>query len=232
MSAPGDACRPVAASRCAPVAAGFFAPRAIEISPEHVLRVTGYREGVQIKAQVRRTAQAMADLAATAAAPAACYRRLPVASCSAEGLVVAAGTLFRGPAFAAHLSGCDEVALFVLSLGSRFDSTQKHLTESGQSVEAYMLEIAGWLGIEAATRLFRTHLEAEARRDGLALTRRMAPGYSSRVDGRKVEWPLQDQRPLFSLFDQYALPARLLEGSCTMTPKMSRSGLYGLRRIA
>jgi hypothetical protein len=210
-------------------AAGFFWPRGIEISPDRMLRVMGYRQGAPIRAQVRRTSEAMAALAATAATPAACYRRVPIASCTTEALVLSSGTSFRFPTFAAYLSGCDEVAVFVLSLGGRFDSTQKDLAAGEQFLEAYMLETAGWLAIEEATRHFRAHLEAEARRDGLVLTRRMAPGYSFRLDGRKVEWSLEDQRPLLSLFDDSALPARLLEGGFAMTPKMSRSGLYGLR---
>ena len=212
------------------LAPGFFAPREIDISPERVLRVMGYRDGTPIRTKIRATAEAMAAVAAAAATPAACYRRIPIASCTAQGLVLSGGTCFRGAAFAAYLSACDEVAVFVLSLGSRFDSTQKNLSDAGQTVEAYMLEIAGWLGIEEATRLFRAHLEAEVRRDGLELTRRMAPGYTSRAGGRKVAWPLEDQQPFFSLFDETELPARLLEGSCAMTPKMSRSGLYGLHQ--
>lgn len=219
-----------AATHDAKTAAGVFSPRGLEISAERVLRVMGYRSGAAIRPQVRSMAQAMAALGADAATPAACYLRLPVASCTADGLVLSTGTSFRGPTFAAYLSGCDEVAIFVLSLGARFDRTQKNLAAGLQTLEAYTLEIAGWLGIEEATRLFRTHLETEARRDGLALTRRMAPGYTSRIGGRKVEWPLEDQQQLFSLFDPSTLPARLLEGSCAMTPKMSRTGLYGLRR--
>ncbi|TSA12977.1 MAG: hypothetical protein D4R74_10570 [Betaproteobacteria bacterium] len=211
-------------------ATGFFAARELRISPERVLRVMGYRDGVSIRTQIRRTAEAMATVLTSVATPTARYRRVQIASCGPEGLLLSTGTSFRGPTFAAYLSDCAEAAIFILSLGNRFDSTQKHLTDSGHSVEAYMLEIAGWLGIEEATRLLRTHLDEEARSDGLQLTRRMAPGYTSRVGGQKVEWPLEDQLPLFSLFDESTLPARLLEGSCAMTPKMSRSGLYGLHR--
>jgi len=209
-------------------AAGIFEPRGIEISPDDMLRVMGYRQGARIRAQVRRTAEAMAALAATSATPVACYRRVPIAGCTTDALVLSTGTSFRCPAFAAYLAGCDEVAVFVLSLGGRFDSTQENLTASEQVLEGYMLEIAGWLGIEAATRLFRAHLAEAARRDSLVLTRRMAPGYSFRLDGGKVEWPLEDQRALFSLFGDTAPPARLLEGGFAMTPKMSRTGLYGL----
>lgn len=208
-----------------------FSPSGIGIEIEPLLRVLGYRAGAPVRPQVLATAQAMAELAVAASRPRVAYRRVRIASCTPEGLVLSTGTRFRGATFAAGLSGCGEVALFVLSLGARFDSTQHNLAAAGKTLEAYMLEIAGWLAIEQATRLFRGHLQAEAGREALALTRRMAPGYTTRVGGMKVEWPLEDQQALLSLFDESA-PARLLEGSCAMTPKMSRSGLFGLARAA
>jgi hypothetical protein len=182
-----------------------------------------------VRPEVASTAQAMAMLGPAAAAPRAAYRRLRVTSCTPEGLVLAPGTRFQGPTFQAALGGeCEEVIVFVLSLGARFDTTQHNLAASGKSLEAYMLELAGWLAIEEATRRFKRHLQAEVAPEGLALTRRMAPGYATRVDGAKVEWPLEDQRALFSLFEPEGLPARLVEDSCAMTPKMSRTGLFGL----
>ena len=208
----------------------FFRAQAPAVAPERLLRVMGYREGNSIRATVRRAAEAAVALAAAVAAPVACYRRVQIVSCHRDGLLLATGTEFHGPTFAAYLSDCREVAIFVLSLGEPFDARQQHFAASGQMLEGYALEIAGWLAIEQTTRLFRAHLDAEARRERLALTRRLAPGYTSRIGGRKVEWPLPDQQALFSLFDAGALPARLLEGSFAMTPKMSRTGLFGLFR--
>lgn len=208
-----------------------FSPGSIEIDAGSALRILGYRAGAPVRPQVLATVQAMAALAATAAAVRVAYRRLPIAACSDDGLVLSTGTRFSGPTFRAGLPDCDEVVVFVLSLGARFDSAQTNLSAAGKTLEAYVLEIAGWLAIEEATRRFRRHLGAVAESEALVLTRRMAPGYTTRVGGEKVEWPLEDQTALFSLFDESA-PARLLEGSCAMTPKMSRSGLFGLARAA
>lgn len=209
-------------------AAAVLALPAMVVSPEHMLRVMGYRQSTAVRPRIRETAASIAALAGAVAAPAAVYRRLGIAGCSRDGLVLADGTRFTGPVFASLLAGCDEVALFVLSLGSRFDTTQQELTAAERTLEAYMLEVAGWLGIEAATKALRGHLAREARDDGLRLTRRMAPGYTFRIDGGKVDWPLEDQGALFAAFGEVGLPAQLLEQSCAMTPKMSRSGMYGL----
>ena len=70
------------------------------------------------------------------------------------------------------------------------------------------------------SKAFATYLRDWAQEHGYKLTSRLSPGYGT--------WPLADQKPLFSLFDGLSVPIRLLE-SCVMTPKMSRSGLYGLR---
>ena len=45
------------------------------------------------------------------------------------------------------------------------------------------------------------------------------------------EWPLEEQKSLFALFEGRAISVQLLD-SCAMIPKMSRSGLYGVRRKA
>lgn len=210
---------------------GFEVPAlpGLEIPVERLLRMMGYRQGAPVRPQVRSMAEAMAGLASDAASPVAACCRVSITQCTAAGLELSTGTRFHGPVFVAGLSGCAEAVVFVLSLGTRFESTQRNLAAAGNTLEAYMLEVAGWFGIEAATKAFRSNLEALVRSEGLALTPRMGPGYLSRVDGKKVEWPLEDQAALFALFGEQALPARLLEGGFAMTPKMSRTGLYGLR---
>ena len=88
-------------------------------------------------------------------------------------------------------------------------------------------ETAGWLAIEDATRKFKVRLRGEALERGERITSRMGPGYSYKVAGRMHTWSLEEQRGLFALFEGAATPAQLM-ASCAMTPKLSRSGLYGL----
>jgi len=90
------------------------------------------------------------------------------------------------------------------------------------------LETVGWMAVEQATKRLLRHLGELVGPEGLVLTRRMAPGYSFSVGGRKCDWSLFEQPALFGIFRDVELPVRLLE-SGGMVPKMSRSGLYGLR---
>jgi hypothetical protein len=91
-----------------------------------------------------------------------------------------------------------------------------------------LLEAAGWVAVEEITRQFTERLAHDVNEEGLACSRRLAPGYTFRIGSRKVGWPLEQQKLFFTLFDGTRLPVELLD-SCAMTPKMSRTGLFGLR---
>ena len=43
-------------------------------------------------------------------------------------------------------------------------------------------------------------------------------------------WELEEQKILFGLFDKESISIRLTD-SCTMLPRMSRSGIFGLKKI-
>lgn len=211
-------------------AASVFVPKGIDIRPERMLRIMGYREGAPVRPAVYRTASAMAELAQAAIAPVIHDCRVTVSRCDNDGLLLSDGTAFRGPVFAKYLDGCEAAVAFILTLGGRFDSTAKNLVSGGNMLEAVFLETAGWVAVEGATQLYADHLTQRVRGEGMQLTRRLAPGYSFRVGGRKAEWPLEDQKPLFGLFAGRQLPVEIME-SCAMTPKMSRTGFYGLRTM-
>lgn len=210
---------------------GVFTPRGIAIRPEQMLKIMGYPAGATIRPAVRRMAERIAELAAVAMTPVVHHCRITIERCDAEGLVLANGTVFHGPVFAKHLVDCREAIAFIMTLGSRFDSTQKNLSDSDNLLDAVFLETAGWVAIEEATRLFTQQARKTALFDGLELSRRLAPGYVFRVGGRKVDWPIEDQKPFFKLFESIKLPVDLLE-SCAMMPKMSRTGFFGFRPCA
>lgn len=226
------------AATCEPVAAGgagrsgatfgVFAPRGIEIRTEPMLKIMGYRAGAPVRPPVRRMAERIAELAAAAIAPTVHHCRMSIAHCDEAGIRLADGTVFRGPVFDKHFAGCREAVAFIMTLGTRFELTQKNLAGSDNLLESVFLETAGWVAIEEATRLFTQHFRKIALEKGLDLSRRLAPGYVFRVGNRKVDWPLEEQKEFFGIFKRIAVPVTLLE-SCAMMPKMSRTGFFGLR---
>jgi hypothetical protein len=210
---------------------GTFTPQHISVRVDPMLRIHGYSDPRRVKPAIRNAAETVAATAERVFAPEVYYRRVSSRSCADGVLVLETGTTFHSAAFSQFLSGSDEVIVFVLTLGSNFDKVAQNLTDSGHTLEALFLETAGWLGVEAATKSFAEHLRAVLRKQGCGLTRRFGPGYTYRSRADDSEWPLEEQKQLFALFHEHAISVQLLD-SCAMIPKMSRSGLYGVRRKA
>ncbi len=187
----------------------------------------GYRDLEKVRPIVKDHASAAIALLAEVAEPVAHYKRVPIKERSDDRLRFEAGITISCPAFPTYLAGCEELIVFVLTLGQAFDSAQAEYTANEQLLEAMMLDTAGWLGVEKATRQFAEFLQETADAEGYRISRRMAPGYSYRLNDAKCDWPLIQQAALFQLLGTDDMPVDLLE-SCAMVPKMSRSGIYGL----
>lgn len=206
------------------------APARVNVTAERVLRVMGYPADRQIRPAVLNAAESMAEVANRAGTPDVRYRRFAIERLDDDGtLQLADGVKFHSQAFNSILADARDVVLFVLTLGQGLDLIARNLNAAGNLLEAVMLESAAWMAIEHATKDFARFLTSQAAGENLVLTRRMAPGYGFHVAGRKVDWPLEQQAQLFAALGPGPLPVQVLE-SGAMTPKMSRSGLWGLRR--
>jgi hypothetical protein len=209
-------------------ACGTYAPKDLRVSVEQILRLQGYTDLSRVRPAVRNAAETVTIMANRMLAADARYRRVSIADCAGGVLTLVDGTRLHCDAFDRCLSGCREIIAFVLTLGRGFDQVGSNLSASKQVLESLFLETVGWMAIEQATKRLLRHLGETVGPERLVLTRRMAPGYSFSVGGGKCDWSLLEQSALFGMFRDVELPVRLLE-SGGMVPKMSRSGLYGLR---
>lgn len=211
-----------------PGEAGRFAVSEVDVRAERILRIQGYTDPARVRPRIRTLALQAAELACELAAGEVGYRRLRVMVLGGGVLELDGRHAFRCEAFDHHLAGCHEVLLFVLSAGAAFDQRIAELMREEQLVEALLLDTGGWLAVESITRQFIDTLRRECAAQGLRLTRRLGPGYSYRVGERDAAWDLAQQHALFAALGDTPLPTRLLD-SAAMQPKMSRSGLLGLR---
>ena len=216
---------------CPPSAVGdgveIHVPVAPVIEAERILRIQGYSDPERVRPAIRRSAESMATSASLLSSPSVGYRRIPIRDIRTDRLEVEGGILFHCDAFVRILNGCTEVVAFVLTIGPLLDARVIELAEAGELLDALLLETAGWLCIEDATRQFKVHLREEANARSHRITSRMGPGYSYKLDARMCTWPLEEQMTLFGLFRGAALPVTVMESSA-MQPKMSRSGLFGV----
>lgn len=220
-----------AAALQTPATVERYAPGAPSIGFERILRIQGYSDLTRVRPVIRRAAEQMAALATRLSEPAVAYRHVAVRAIDDSLLEVEGGVRMHCKAFGRQLHGCTEVVPFVLTVGAAIPRHVIDLVESGDLLEGLLLETAGWLAIEDATRQFKMRLRAGTLERGMRMTSRMGPGYSYKVGGRMHEWPLEEHPALFALFGQAQLPVTLL-ASCAMSPKMSRSGLYGIAPAA
>lgn len=221
----------VKAKQGMPPGVALFAPRPPAVHADRILRIQGYSDLTRVRAVIRQTADAMAQLASNISEPAVAYRYVPVRRLRDGVLELHGDAAFHCPAFARLLFDCTHVAPFVLTAGARLSERVVELVEGGDLLEGVLLETAAWLAIEDATRQFKSHLRAESLRRDHRITSRLGPGYSYKVGDEMCMWALEEQRALFSLFGEAALPVSLMS-SCAMQPKMSRSGMFGIAPLA
>jgi hypothetical protein len=205
----------------------YLDPAPPVVRSERILRIQGYSDLGRVRRAIVTAAVDMAALASSLSRPKAAYRYVPVRKIDGDELALEGDVALHCTAFGSRLATCFEVVPLVLSVGDEIGQRVIDLAEAGDLLEAVLLETAGWLCIEDATRQFTSHLRQEVSSRGSRITSRMGPGYSYWLDGAEVVWPLEQQPSLFSLFGTAELPVTLMS-SCAMSPKLSRSGLYGV----
>ena len=208
--------------------AGWFHAGPVDVRADRILRIQGYRDMERVRRPIRRAADKAAEIAREIVEGEVGYRRVAVAACSGSSLALEGGERFECGAFERFLADCESVLVFAMTAGAAIDRRIDELMAADDPVVALLLDTAGWLAVESITRQFSERLKAECEPAGLRFTRRMGPGYTYRVGREMAPWGLEEQAGLFRILGEDASPVTVLE-SGAMIPKMSRSGLYGLR---
>jgi len=199
----------------------------IAIDDAKILRIQGYKDLKRVRSVIRQAAAAAARETETLIRSTVCYRNLEVRYCRNGVLELSDGTVFENEVFERFFESVEQIFVFILTMGHPLDQAVKDYIANDQLLDALFLETAGWLGIEAATKQFSLHLKTLAGEKNCRLSPRLGPGYSYKLNGRSVVWPLEQQHTLFRLFKDQEIDVKLLESS-VMLPKISRSGVFGI----
>jgi hypothetical protein len=132
----------------------------------------------------------------------------------AEDSVIIGGVLFKSKVLRKHLDKVQRVFPYVVTIGKGVEDLEK---TSGDALEKYYLDLIG----NAAVVKARDHLKSRlANRYGLG-------GLSYLGPGQLKDWPLEEQKPLFSLLgDVERAVGVTLSDSLLMIPRKSLSGIY------
>lgn len=205
-----------------------YRPQPPSVSAERILRIQGYSDLSRVRKVIVEAAMSMAKLAASTSKPVIAYRHVDILSLDEAGsLELEGGVRLSCGAFPRQLAGCTQVVPFVLTVGDEVPERVIDMIEKGDLLEGLLLETAGWLAIEDATRQFKTWLRESMLMRDHRITSRLGPGYSYKVGKQICMWELEEQPALFATLQGSRLPVTLMS-SCAMSPKMSRSGMYGV----
>jgi hypothetical protein len=169
--------------------------------------------GERLRGADRNLVERLAASARDVLEPGAAFRASYVGE-KAEDAVVIDGVLFRSRVLRRNLEGIGRVFPFVLTVGKALDRT---IDRTSDLLEAYLLDEIGNLALGEARRHFEHHLRRTFALEKISF---MSPGCLQ-------DWPLEEQRNLFSLLAgvESALGVRLTE-SLLMLPRKSVSGIY------
>ena len=199
----------------------------LPVNEAAMLRLQGYREPERVRPAIKKAMARAARDAESLFQPRALFRQLQAIDTGPGHLTFEGGVSLKTEAFGRYMTGASAFVLFVVTMGDALDRRVSEAIAEEDVLHALLLESAGWLGVETATKRLVLHLKEEVVGPGQRLSLRMGPGYSYKVDGSAVSWPLEQQAELFRLLRPEGLGMQLLE-SAAMLPKISRSGIYGI----
>jgi hypothetical protein len=143
----------------------------------------------------------------------AVYKVSYIESRAADSVMID-GVLFRSKVLRKHLDNVERVFPYVVTAGTGVEELEK---ASGDALEKYYLDLIGNVAVVKAREYLKNRL---AKRYALG-------GLSYLGPGQLKDWPLEEQRPLFSLFgDVESAVGVTLSDSLLMIPRKSLSGIY------
>jgi hypothetical protein len=132
----------------------------------------------------------------------------------AEDAVVIDGIRFRSKVLHKHFEKVERVFPYVVTIGTGVEDLEK---TSGEALEKYYLDLIGNAAVVKAREHVKSTLAKRYRLEGLSY---LGPG-------QLKDWPLEEQRPLFSLLgDVESAVGVTLTQSLLMLPRKSLSGIY------
>jgi hypothetical protein len=168
--------------------------------------------------QVERTGawkpfQSAFEIARDSIAAKAVYAIQYVEAGTDDGVVIA-GVCFNSRVLRKNLEGVGRVFPYVVTIGPALEQS---VGKANNLLEKYYLDAIGNIALIRARKYLEVTLRSRFGLDGLSF---MSPG-------SLTDWPIEQQKPLFSFLDgvEHAIGVSLTE-HCLMIPKKTVSGIY------
>ena len=202
-----------------------------DLKIDSVLRAQGYRKNHKVRHIIRKASSESIKRLRDSATPQGFFFFEQIKKLNGNELKMNSEVEFDCPVFEDMLSGSTHLISFVLTLGKEVDEKIcGYAGDTDEPLANLFLETTARLCLELVMRQARIRLTEFARINEMVLGKRMAPGYSykEKITNNRIMWDLSEQAKLFKMFRGFEIPVKLMESS-TMIPRMSRSGIFGLR---
>ena len=206
----------------------FLSPK---VSAFKLLRTHGYKNKDNIKKKILDSAEKALERLTNYSSPVG-YFYFEEIKKKSQNSIQLERTSLKCEVFNEIFSESDFLIIFIISLGKGIDIKLKKISKDiNEPLGGLFLENASWLSLELILRDARSRIISFAKSKNMQIENRMAPGYSypSKILKKKIMWELKEQENLFNLFKNMNISVSLSE-SFTMLPRMSRSGVFGLKK--
>lgn len=139
----------------------------------------------------------------------------------AETLRIGGRELMAGKTISSFLCDAEEYAVFVATAGMEFENYCRGLSESGDIVKMFFADMIGSAIADTTGRIAVDEITGIQEAAGKKVSFSYSPGH--------CEWPVSDQKTLFSLLPPEPCGIRL-QDSGLMIPIKSVSGIVGIGR--
>ena len=138
----------------------------------------------------------------------------------ANHAVVLSGKIFyTGKIIYRQIHHAEKAAVFLCTAGKKISDWINREMKHGDMLDAYLIDLAGSLLVEAAVDKLAKNIDNYAAAGGIGATNRYSPGYCG--------WDVAEQQKLFTFFPENFCGVRLTDSSL-MLPEKSVSGIIGL----
>ncbi|MBW1681995.1 MAG: hypothetical protein JRJ35_17240 [Deltaproteobacteria bacterium] len=190
-----------------------------KISKGELVRRLGARKGERLSRATKLKVAGLTEALSGFLRPVVHYETRPLARTTKSSIELEKGPIFRSRKIAKSLTGCTHVVCFIATIGQGLEARIRERFEANRLSEAYILDALGSVLVEDVARQFQEFIAKKCAMQGECVTLRFSPGY--------CDWPLEEQRKLFSLFHPSRLKVHLSK-SCLMEPRKSISGIFGI----
>ncbi len=191
----------------------------IEIDKKQVYHYIGYEDDHKLSARISSLVDDYAKHAHQLINPLYSYIIKDVEWARGSIAFVEDSIIFKSQVVVQLLEQCQQVAIFLVTIGKYLEETAWKLARDGLVLQATVLDAVGSDAVEKAADGVQDKIQAIAGTEGLITSRRFSPGY--------CDWDIGQQRMLFHALAGHTSGVRLT-GECLMIPQKSISGIVGI----